>query len=140
MVEYSENNRFPFHTGNKSVSIYMEDHEDMHQLDFIFSKILDKFPSLDPKLFYGRVAEIQQMRERDRLKYLKEETDKLFKSIKSFLMDEDFIHLFHDKWDIGIDKIIETLYSVYGYYFYTGKRSANAIKKIIDGYARKPVH
>lgn len=46
----------------------------------------------------------------------------------------------HDKWGFGIDKVIGTLYAVYGYYFYTGKRTANVIKKTLDGYKRKPVH
>lgn len=74
------------------------------------------------------------MRERDRLKYLKDACDKLLKRIKYCLSDEELVHHLYDKWGFGIDKLIKTLYAVYGYYFYTGKRTANAIKKIIDGY------
>jgi hypothetical protein len=92
MAEYSEDNRFPFHTGNKSVAIYTDDNEDMYELDFIFSKVIEKFPALDPKPFYKGIEEIQAMRERDRLKCLKEATDKLLKSIKYCLMDEAFVH------------------------------------------------
>lgn len=92
MVEYNENNRFPFHTGSKSVAICTDDHEDMYELDLIFSSVVERFPALDPKPFYKGIEEIQAMRERDRPKYLKEATDKLLKSIKLCLMDEEFVH------------------------------------------------
>lgn len=92
MAEYNENNRFPFHTGNKSVAICTDDHEEMYELDLIFSSVVERFPALDPKPFYKGIEEIQQMRERDRPKHLKEATDKLLKSIKLCLMDEEFVH------------------------------------------------
>ena len=66
--------------------------------------------------------------------------DKLLTNIRTCLSDETFIHALHDKWGFGIDKVIGTLYAVYGYYFYTGKRTANVIKKTLDAYKRKPIH
>ncbi len=92
MTEYNERNRFPFHTGNKTVAICTDDHEDAYELDFIFSKVVERFPALDPKPFYKGIEEIQAMRERDRVKSLKEATDKLLKQIKFCLMDEGFVH------------------------------------------------
>jgi hypothetical protein len=92
MAEYSEDNRFPFHTASKSVAICNEDHEEMYELDFIFTQVVERFPALDPRPFYKGIEKIQKMRERDRLKHLKEATDKLLKSIKSCLMDEEFVH------------------------------------------------
>ena len=141
MAEYDkENNRFPFHTNNQSVSVCAEDNEALHELDFTFDKVLKRFPSLDPVPFYAEVERIQEMPERYRLRKLKAATDGLFANIKVCLMDEDFVHWLHAKFGIGVDRLIGTLYAVYGYYFYTGKRTANAIKKIIDGYKRQPVH
>lgn len=92
MAEYSDSNRFPFHTSNKSVAIYTDDNEDLYELDFVMTKVVEKFPSLDPKPFYKGIEDIQEMRERDRVKHLKEATDKLLKSIKYCLMDEAFVH------------------------------------------------
>lgn len=92
MVEYNENNRFPFHTGSKSVAICSDDHEDLYELDVIFTQVVEKFPNLDPKPFYEEIERIQSMRGRNQVKYLKEATDKLLKSIKLCLMDEDFVH------------------------------------------------
>lgn len=92
MAEYNENNRFPFHTPDKSVSICRDDHEDMYELNFVFDKVVEKFPALDPKPFYAEIDGIQRMRERDRVKFLKEATDKLLKNIKLCLMDEVFVH------------------------------------------------
>ena len=140
MIEYNEHNRFPFHAGNKSIAVCEENHEDKYEMDFIFTKVVERFPTLDPKPFYLEIEKIQTMRENDRTKQLKAVTDRLFSQIKFCFTDEGFVHYLYDKWGIGIDKLIETLYAVYGYYFYTGKRTANALKKIIDGYAIKPVH
>ena len=92
MAEYSDSNRFPFHTGNQSVAIYTDDNEELYELDFVFSKVVERFPELDPKPFYNGIDEIQKMRERDRIKCLKNATDNLFKSIKCCLMDEEFVH------------------------------------------------
>ena len=49
MAEYNENNRFPFHTGNKSVAICTDDHEEMYELDLIVSSVVERFPALDPQ-------------------------------------------------------------------------------------------
>ena len=59
------------------------------------------------------------------------ESDNLLNNISILIQDEDFIHDLSKVWGIGIDKVIGTMYSVYGYYFYTGKRTANVIKKAI---------
>ena len=92
MVEYNENNRFPFHTGSKSVAICSDDHEDLYELDVIFSQVVERFPNLDPVPFYRGIDDIQKMGERDRPRLLKDATDKLLKSIKLCLMDEEFVH------------------------------------------------
>ena len=92
MVEYSNDNRFPFHTKSSSTVVCNEDHEDMYELDLIFTQVVGKFPDLDPKPFYMEIERIQTLRERDRVKCLKLATDKLLKSIKVCLMDEDFVH------------------------------------------------
>ena len=56
MVEYSENNRFPFHTkGGGSVVVCTDDNEDLYEMDVIFTQILERFPSLDPKIFYHEI-------------------------------------------------------------------------------------
>ena len=92
MAEYSDSNRFPFHTGNQSVAIYTDDNDELYELDFIFSKVVERFPELDPKPFYKGIDEIQNMRERVRVKQLKEATDNLLRCIKCCLMDEAFVH------------------------------------------------
>ena len=92
MAEYSESNRFPFHTGNQSVAIYTDDNEELYELDFIFSKVVERFPELDPKPFYMGIDEIQNMRDGVRVKRLKVATDTLLRSIKYCLMDEEFVH------------------------------------------------
>ena len=46
MVEYSKQNKFPFYTSEKMVSISFDNHEDMYELDFIYNKIVDRFPNL----------------------------------------------------------------------------------------------
>lgn len=106
MIEYSENNRFPFHTGERSVAICNDDHEGLYELDLIFTKVVERFPALEPKPFYEEIARIQTLRDRDREKYLKEATDKLLKNIKMCLTDEEFVHDLHRKWGLGIDKLI----------------------------------
>ena len=92
MVEYNENNRFPFHSGSKSVAICTDDHEDMYELDFIFNRVVERFPELDPRPFYREIEDIQSMKERVRTKHLKDVTDRLLRAIKVCLMDEDFVH------------------------------------------------
>ena len=106
MAEYNENNRFPFYTGEKSVSICKDNHEDMYELDIIFTQVVERFPELDPKPFYQEIDQLQGMRERDRLKELKDACDRLLKRIKVCLSDEEFVHYLHAKWGFGIDKLI----------------------------------
>ena len=55
MAEYSESNRFPFHTKDKSVSISTDDHEDIQEMDFIYGKIVEKYPALKAEPFYARI-------------------------------------------------------------------------------------
>ena len=61
MAEYTKDNRFPFHSGDKSVSICFDDHEEKYELDFIWDKITERFPQLNAEPFYARVAEIQML-------------------------------------------------------------------------------
>lgn len=96
MAEYSKDNRFPFHTKDKSVSISTDDHEDYQEMDFIYGKIVDKYPTLKAEPFYARIQEIQNMKSDDKVKYLKDASDKLLKNIRCFLSDEPFIHKMHD--------------------------------------------
>ena len=96
MAEYSAYNRFPFHTKGKSVSISTDDHEDIQEMDFIYGKIVEKYPTLKAEPFYARVQEIQNMGSGDKVKWLKDASDKLLKNIRSFLSDEQFIHRIHD--------------------------------------------
>ena len=96
MAEYSAYNRFPFHTKDKSVSISTDDHEDFQEMDFIYGKIVEKYPSLKAEPFYARIQEIQNMKSDDKVKYLKDASDRLLKNIRSFLSYEPFIHRMHD--------------------------------------------
>ena len=101
MTEYSKDNRFPFHSGSRSVSICFDDHEDKYELDFIWDKIIEKYPQLDAEQFYAKVQEIQEMKSDDKVKFLKDASDKLLRNIKTLISDEDFIHMLHDKWGFG---------------------------------------
>lgn len=140
MIEYNpKENRFPFHTKDKAVSLCFDDTEDIQELDFIYGKIVERYPDLKAENFYTRLMEIERMKSGDKVKYLKASCDSLLGHVKEFLSDERFVHHIHDAWGFGLNKVIETLYAVYGYYFFTGKRTANAIKKTIDGYKRQPV-
>lgn len=76
----------------------------------------------------------------EQVKFMKAACDKLLKTIKGFLSDEQFIHSLYDRYELGFDKVIGTLYAVYGYYFYTGKRTANVIRKVLYGYKKQPIH
>lgn len=58
MIEYSRANRFPFYTREKSVSIQFDDYEDIYELDFIYGKIVEKYPQLNAEEFYGTMYEI----------------------------------------------------------------------------------
>ena len=47
MIEYDpKDNRFPFHTNDQAVSVHMDATEDIQELDFIYGKIVDRFPQL----------------------------------------------------------------------------------------------
>lgn len=96
MVEYSSENRFPFHQGDKSVSLVFDDHEDLQELDMVYNMIVERFPSLRAELFYSRVQEIQNMGPNDRVEPLKEACDRLLREIRKCLADEDFIHGIYD--------------------------------------------
>ena len=73
-----------------------DDHEDIQEMDFIYGKIVEKYPTLKAEPFYARVQEIQNMGSGDKVKWLKDASDKLLKNIRSFLSDEQFIHRIHD--------------------------------------------
>ena len=140
-VEYSEDNKFPFYsTTGQFASICTDNHDDMYDMELVFDKVVERFPELSPEPFYAKVKVIRAKPSAKSLKMLKAATDELLRGIKTCLSDEEFVHSLHDRWGIGIDKLIGTLYAVYGYYFFTGKRTANIIRRIIDGYARKPIH
>lgn len=96
MVEYSKQNRFPFHTKEHSVSISTDNHEDMQEMDFIYGKIVEQYPSIKAETFYSRIQEIQKVSGEDKVKLLKEASDNLIKNIREFLSDEKFVHRFHD--------------------------------------------
>lgn len=57
-MEYSKDNRFPFHTKDNHVSICFDDNEDLYELDFIYGKIVEKYPSLKAEDFYAGIQEI----------------------------------------------------------------------------------
>ena len=103
MAEYSKDNRFPFHTAEKSVSVFEDDPESMYELDFIWGKIIERFPILEAGPFYAKVQEIQSNPESKRVALLKDECDRLLKNIRNCLADEEFIHSLHDRWGFGID-------------------------------------
>ena len=97
MVEYSRENRFPFYRGDKSsVSLFFDNHEDKQELDFIYDKIVERYPALRAEGFYCRIQEIQNMKSDDKVTWLKDACDKLLKNIRAFLSDEAFIHHLHD--------------------------------------------
>lgn len=39
-TEYSKDNRFPFHSTDKQVSICFDDHEGNYELNFVWDKII----------------------------------------------------------------------------------------------------
>ena len=140
MIEYSKDNKFPFFQGDKQgVAIQFDNHEDRWELDFIYDKIVQKFPSLKAEKFYSKVKQIEEMNVGDKKVHLKAGCDKLLKNISKCLSDEVFVHQLQDSYGLGVSKIIGTLYAVYGYYFYTGKRTANVIKKTLDGYKKRAI-
>ena len=105
----------------------------------IYDKIVEKFKPLMAENFYSQISQIDEVKPiAKREAMMRSACDSLFKNIKNCIGDEKFIHSLYDSYGFGIEKVISTLYAVYGYYFFTGKRAANAIKKTIDGYKRKP--
>ncbi len=104
-VEYSRDNRFPFHTNRDgNITICFDDHEEMYELDFIWGKIVEKHPALDAEAFYARIHDIQNMKTESRkVQCVKDACDKLLKNIRECLSDEPFIHQLHDRWGFGID-------------------------------------
>ena len=96
MAEYSKDNRFPFYTKDRSVSISTDNHEDIQEMDFIYGKIVEKYPTLKAEPFYARIQEIQNMKSEDKVKWLKDSSDRLLKNIRVFLSDEAFIHMMYD--------------------------------------------
>lgn len=85
MIEYSAKNRFPFKQKDKTVSISFDDHEEMYELDFIYNKIVDKFPNLQAENFYSKVYEISNMTSGDKVRSMKVACDKLLKNIRTCL-------------------------------------------------------
>ena len=106
-TEYSSDNKFPFHTGDRTaVTICFGDHEDRCEMDFVWDKITERFPALVADGFYSRVQEIQDMKRGDKLGRLKEACDKLLRNIRECLSNEDFIHELHDRYGIGVDLVL----------------------------------
>ena len=96
VVEYSKDNRFPFSTARKSVSVCFDDHDTMTDLDFIYGKIVERYPALRAEKFYSKVQEICAIEsEAEYIAMLKQACDLLLVSIREFLQDEEFIHLLH---------------------------------------------
>lgn len=107
MVEYSRDNRFPFYTPDKSVAVCMDAHEDMYELELIYGKIVERFPTLEAAPFYAKVKAIDGVKqESKRLTMLKDACDGLLKDIRACFADEEFIHGLHDRYGLGIDKVI----------------------------------
>lgn len=108
MVEYSKDNRFPFHSSSDdSIAICMDSHEDMYEFDLIYGKIIERYPMLDAEPFYAKIHEIDKVKQdAKRMTMLKNACDCLLKDIRTFLSDEGFIHGMHDRYGLGIDKII----------------------------------
>ena len=86
MIEYNpKENRFPFHTKDKAVSLCFDDTEDIQELDFIYGKIVERYPDLKAENFYTRLMEIERMKSGDKVKYLKASCDNLLGHVKEFL-------------------------------------------------------
>jgi hypothetical protein len=107
MVEYdSRDNRFPFAAKQSTVSICRDNNEDLYEYDFIYNKIVEKFPELAAEKFYSKVQEIEKMRPSFRVAKLKDASDALLRNIKVCLMDEAFVHQLHERWGFGIDRLL----------------------------------
>ena len=103
-IEYSRENRFPFHSVDRSaVTVCFDNHEDMYELDFIWNKIVERFPLLEAEPFYLKIHEINSMKRGDKIGMLKDACDNLLRNIRDCIQDEEFIHMMHDKWGFGID-------------------------------------
>ena len=107
-VEWSRINKFPFSTRQQSVSVCFDNHEDLTDLDFIYSKIVERHPSLMAEKFYSKVQDVYDLDldEATVVSMMKPLCDSLLADIREFLADEDFVHLLHDKFGFGIDKVI----------------------------------
>ena len=106
MVEYSKDNRFPFHTTDRSVAVCMDDHDGRYELEFIYEKLVERHPGLAAEPFYSKVEVIKASRKGDKVAMLKEACDELSRSVRTCLADEDIIHEIHDRWGFGVDKVI----------------------------------
>ncbi len=106
-IEYSSENRFPFHTGdNTNVTICFGDHEDVCEMDFVWDKIVERCPELAAEQFYSKVQEIQDMKRGDKIGKLKDACAKLLMDIRALLSDEEFVHQLHDRYGIGVQQVI----------------------------------
>ena len=107
-VEWSRTNKFPFNTRQQSVSVCFDNHEDLTDLDFIYSKIIERHPALMAEKFYSKVQDVYDLDldEATVVSMMKPLCDGLLADIREFLADEDFVHLLHDKFGFGIDKVI----------------------------------
>ena len=85
---------------------FLRDLDRLVEFDFIYDKVVEKYPSLCAEPFYLRLYEIQNSKSDDKVRLVKDASDKLLANIKEFLADEEFVHELHDKWGFGIDKVI----------------------------------
>lgn len=107
MVEYnSRENRFPFAPKQSTVSICRDNNEDLYEYDFIYGKVVERFPELAAEKFYAKIQDLENIRPSHRVEKLKEASDVLLRNIKVCLMDEEFVHGLHDRWGFGIDRLI----------------------------------
>lgn len=73
-IEYdAKNNRFPFFRAkDKAVSVAFDNQDELCELDFIYDKITQKYPSLKAEVFYGKLKKIQEMEDSpDQVKLMK---------------------------------------------------------------------
>lgn len=107
MIEYSRENRFPFHVGRQVVSVVRDDPDGLCELDIVLGEIVSRFPRLEPEVFYGKVFEVERTSDEAlRLRLMKSACDQLLRDIMECLADEQFIHRLHDRNGYGVDKVI----------------------------------
>jgi len=105
-IEYSRDNRFPFRNRNSAESVFMDDSGEVHDLDFIYGKIIERFPALSAERFYSSLDNVRKMKSNERVRGLKIASDRLLIGIRELFDDEEFVHFMHDRWGVGLKMLI----------------------------------